>query len=118
MDPGAWMGQQISDLEKRDDFRRFNVFRSATRPPGGELMLECQTRMVRKIEEIRQKHDGELVVLVSHGDPIRSVLTYFLGMPLDLCLRLEVHPASISTLELTEWSARVLCVNETGDVPL
>jgi probable phosphoglycerate mutase len=118
LDPGEWAGQKIQELDRRDDWTRFNAYRSGTRPPGGELMIETQMRMARKIEEIRQRHNGEFVAVVSHGDPIRAALAHFLGIPLDLSSRLEIDTASVSAIELTDWPPRILCVNETGDVPL
>ena len=55
---------------------------------------------------------------MSHADPIRAALAYFLGMPLDLLLRLEISPASVSVLQLDDWGPKVLCVNEIGEIPL
>jgi len=107
----------IQELEGREDWRRFNTFRSTTRPPGGELMAEAQLRMVNQLESIRQQHPEQSVAIVSHGDPIRAALTHFLGVPLDLALRLEIDPASVSVVQLADWGARVLCVNNTGEVP-
>ena len=31
---GQWEGLTIGDLDQRDDWRRFNIFRSGARPPG------------------------------------------------------------------------------------
>lgn len=113
---GEWQGLTMGELDCRDDWRRFNTFRSGTRAPGGELMLETQTRMVRQLEELHARHPDDTVAVVSHGDPLRSAIAYYLGVPLDMVLRLEVSPASVSVLQLHGWGARVLAVNETGDV--
>ena len=94
--------------------RRFNTVRSLTRAPGGEIAVETQARMVRKIHELAGRHDGGTVAIVSHGDPLRAAIAYFLGMPLDFLLRFEVHPASLSVVELGEWGVEVLCVNDRG----
>ena len=48
------------------------------------------------------------------GDPLRCGIAYFLGIPLDFLLRFEVHPASLSVVELGDWGAKVLCVNDRG----
>jgi broad specificity phosphatase PhoE len=111
---GEWQGISLADLDKRDDWRRFNAVRSLTRAPGGELAIETQARVVRKIQELAGRHAGETVAVVSHGDPLRSAIAYFLGMPLDFLLRFEVHPASLSVVEVGEWGAKVLCVNDRG----
>jgi broad specificity phosphatase PhoE len=79
-------------------WRRFNTWRRHTRAPGGELMPEVQTRIVRAITRIRAEHPGEAVAVFSHGDVIRSAVAYFAGVSLDLFHRLEIRPASVSAL--------------------
>ena len=111
IDLGEWSGQSFAALAGRDDWRQFNTVRSCTRAPGGELMLEVQTRAVAFLQRLRCEHAGAAVALVSHSDVIKAVLAYYLGVPLDLAQRLEVSPASVSVLALEEWGPRVLCVN-------
>jgi broad specificity phosphatase PhoE len=115
---GEWQGLSMTELDRREDWRRFNTFRSGVRCPGGELMIETQTRMIRQIDCLTKQHPEETVAVVSHGDPLRAVVAYYLGIPLDLLLRFEISPASVSVVEVGEWGARVLCLNETGDVPV
>ncbi len=115
---GEWQGLTIQELDQRDDWKRFNTFRSGTPAPGGELMLETQARMVRQLLQLRQKHPTGTVAVVSHGDPLRAVLAFFLGIPLDFVLRFEISPASVSVVQLHEWGARVLCINHTGELPV
>jgi broad specificity phosphatase PhoE len=111
---GEWQGVSLEELSRRDDWRRFNTIRSLTRAPGGEIAIETQARVVRKIHELAGRHDGGTVAVVSHGDPLRAGIAYFLGIPLDMLLRFEVHPASLSVVELGEWGSKVLCVNDRG----
>jgi broad specificity phosphatase PhoE len=104
----------FAELEPRKDFQRYNRFRSGTRPPGGgELMIEVQNRVVREVVRLTDEHAGETVALVSHGDPLRSVVAWCLGIPLDLLLRFEVGTASVSVMEMAEWGARVMHLNIT-----
>jgi ribonuclease H / adenosylcobalamin/alpha-ribazole phosphatase len=56
-------------------------------------------------------HPGSLVAVVSHGDVLRSLICHFLGVSLDLMLRLEIEPASVSIIELQPYGPRVLLVN-------
>ena len=74
-------------------------------------MVETQARMVAELLGLREQYPNESVAAVSHADPIRSALAYFLGMPLDLYYRLEISPASASVLKLEEWGPQVLAVN-------
>lgn len=112
---GDWQGSEIAKLDEREDWRRFNTFRGGTRAPQGELMLETQTRMVRGVHALAAKHAAETVGVVSHADPLRALIAYFLGAPLDLMLRLEISPASVSVLELSDWTARFLCINALSE---
>jgi probable phosphoglycerate mutase len=112
---GEWTERRIADLDAHDPlWQRFNVFRGGTRAPGGELMIETQTRMVNELLRLRRRYGAEKVACVSHGDPLRAVLGYFLGSPMDLFARIEVSPASISVLRLHDWGAQVLSLNETA----
>jgi probable phosphomutase (TIGR03848 family) len=110
---GEWEGRPIAELDRREDWRKFNAFRSGTRAPGGELMIETQTRMVQQITSLCERHPDDTIAVVSHADPLRAVIAYFLGMPLDLVQRLEIGPASLSVLQVHGWGARVLSLNET-----
>jgi len=81
-------------------------------------MIETQARMIQEIDLLRARHPDDTIAVVSHADPLRSVLANFLGIPMDLLLRLEIGTASISTLRLDAWSAQVLCVNRTEEIPV
>ncbi len=116
LDFGRWSGGLREDLEKDELYRRFNAFRSGTRIPGGESMIETQTRAAKVLERVRDEHPDGAVALVSHGDVIRSALCFCLGMPLDLWLRLAVEPASVSAVDFGEWGVRLLALNFPGPI--
>ena len=57
------------------------------------------------------------VAVFSHGDVIRSRRSRtFAGVPLDLFLRLEIRPASISSVRFYDDALQILGVNDTGDL--
>lgn len=112
LDFGEWTGRAIDGFGDDAAWRDFNVYRSGTRIPGGELLLEAQARAVAELLRLRERHPDETIVVVSHADIIRAVLGHFAGVPIDLLLRFEISPASVTELELHEWGARVVCVNE------
>jgi probable phosphoglycerate mutase len=96
----------------------FNTTRSLVRAPGGELMIEVQTRMVREVESIRERHPNEIVAIVSHLDPLRALLAHCLGISLDFLLRFEINPGSVSILRYFDDQPRILCMNHTGELPV
>ena len=70
------------------------------------------------LDNLLTRHPGETIAIVSHGDPLRAVVAHYLGISLDLLLRFEIAPASVSTVRLAEWGAQVLCLNNTGEIPI
>jgi probable phosphoglycerate mutase len=114
---GEWTGKSFAALGCDPLWGRFNTFRSLTRIPGGELMLEVQARAVAELVDLRARHPEEAVAVVSHGDVIRAALAHYLGIHLDLIQRLEISPASVSVVTLEGGGVRVLSVNETLSTP-
>lgn len=114
IDFGEWTGRHVDALAPDGDWHRFNTYRSGTRIPGGETLLEVQTRMIGTLERLTARHPEGTVVVVGHGDPIRAALVHFLGMPLDLMRRIEIAPASLSVVDIAAWGPTVLRVNDTG----
>ena len=108
----------FEELQSQKQFQLFNSFRSTTRIPGGELMLEAQARIVAGLQKLCIQHPNETVAVVSHSDLIKAAVTYYAGIPLDLFQRIEISPASVSILEVYEETARIMLVNDTGGIPL
>lgn len=98
---GDWQGKTYSSLQADPEWQRFSAFRSSTRPPSGEMMLETQARMVAGLWELAALHKGEIIAVFSHGDAIRSAVMHVLGIPLDFHLRMEIQPASVTILGLS-----------------
>ena len=114
LDFGEWSNRAREELSNDPEWAPFNAFRSGNRAPGGECMAEIQHRFVGFMETLRREHSGQHVALVSHADPIKTALLYYLGMPLDFFLRLEISPASVSMVEVGEWGPKVICLNDRG----
>jgi probable phosphoglycerate mutase len=114
MDFGAWTGCTFAELAPDERWRRFNSFRSGTRPPGGETMQEAQARAVAALLALAERHGDAVVAAVSHGDVIKGVVAHVAGIPLDLAHRLEVAPASVSVVALDADGARLLRLNDCG----
>ena len=111
---GDWTNRQIDQIAHEPEFQLFNSFRSSTRIPGGESMLEAQLRMLQGLEKLCLQHPGEMVAIVSHSDMIKATIAHYAGIHLDMLQRIEISPASISVIEIYEETARILLVNDTG----
>jgi probable phosphoglycerate mutase len=112
VDYGEWTGRPFGELYADPHWQAWDQARGAGRPPGGESLFEVQQRMRRFLDRVLERHPGQRVLAVSHGDPIKSILAHATGMPLDKLDRLEIGPASTSVLTEGEWGLQVFGMNE------
>lgn len=112
LDFGRWTGRSFDDLDADPDYRAWNAARAMHRAPGGETMLECQARMMRAVERARREHPDGRVALVSHGDPLKTVVLYLLGLPVDAYDRFDLDPGSVTGAVVGDWGAKLLFLNE------
>lgn len=115
---GSWEGKPFAELDQDPEWRRFNTTKSQVRPPGGELMIEAQARIVSAIEKLRCRHPDAMVALVSHLDPLRMLISHCLGMPLDFLLRFDLSPGSISVVQYSQAIPLVLSLNHNVRIPV
>ena len=110
--PGS--GRAGGFLTSPDDplWQRWNAARSLARPPQGETILDVQVRMVRQVLELGEQRREGSIIIVSHAEPIRALLLYTLGLPIDAWARIECSPASVSTIAVGDWGAQVTRLNE------
>ena len=114
IDFGEWMGASFDALSTDPRWNRWNALRSATRPPGGEQMLEVQARLVRKLRELHESAPDGCIAVLSQGNVIKCLPAHYAGISLDHFHRIEIGPASITMITLSGEEPRILLVNETG----
>ena len=113
-DYGEWTGGKIADLAKTDLWKTVQRAPSRARFPGGESLSEMQSRMVSALEAVVADHAGELIVVVSHADPIKAAIAHYTGVHLDLFQRIVVSPASVTAFAFTGHGVAMLKCNDTG----
>jgi probable phosphomutase (TIGR03848 family) len=113
-DYGEWTGGKLADLAKTDLWKTVQRAPSRARFPGGESLATMQVRMVAALEVVVADHPGEVVVVVSHADPIKAAVAHYTGLHLDLFQRLVVSPASVTVLELSAHGTALVKCNDTG----
>lgn len=118
LDCGEWTNLAFDELRNTKAFQNFNSYRSGTRIPGGEMMVEAQTRMVTGLQKLVLQHSEETVAVISHSDLIKATIAYYAGIHLDMVQRIEISPASVSIVEIFEETARILLVNHTGIITI
>lgn len=113
IDVGAWTGRSFDALRDDPRWAAWNSARSTAGAPDGESFADVQARVVRHFDECRRAHPGEGIAMVSHADVIKAGLLFYLGAPLDFYARIEITPASVTTLVVGDWGSKVLRMNET-----
>lgn len=100
VDFGKWEGRTLNSLRKLKAWESVAHTPSRVRFPGGEAMLGAQHRAVKAVEELAGDHPNDRVVVCSHADIIKAIISHYLGQPFDLFQRIVISPASISTVHL------------------
>lgn len=113
VDYGKWSGKKLSVLSKKSLWRTVQESPSRMYFPEGEGIAHMQARAMTSVHgAISAKRKGA-VIIVSHGDVIKSILASCLGMHLDEFQRIIVDPASISLVDFTTIKPRVLLMNDS-----
>jgi ribonuclease H / adenosylcobalamin/alpha-ribazole phosphatase len=112
LDFGEWTGATFDSIRAHPKWHAWNTQRSLARIPGGETMRAVQHRSVDAMAELTERHPDQVLVLCTHGDVIRAMLVFALGMPLDFYNRIEVAQGSLSTIQIEPDRIRVIRISE------
>ncbi len=114
-DFGDWTGMALRAASNKREWQLLLQCPTGFRFPAGESFPELQARVLAAVERLTTRHRGEVVVAVSHADPIKVALASALGAPLDLYQRMVVHPCSTSVVAYGAGPPRVLALNTFSD---
>lgn len=109
---GEWADKTVKQLRRLKLWKSIQNSPSSARFPGGESIVEAQFRFTQEISALCQLHEAkDFFVCVSHADPIKLGVAYFLGLPLDFFQRLSISPASVTTLLMGDMGVRLMTLN-------
>jgi broad specificity phosphatase PhoE len=82
IDVGRWTGLSREQVRERfaDDWRRIAAGEDLPRG-GGETFGAFSSRIAAALEQLRHRHEGESVAVITHGGAIRATLLSALGLP-------------------------------------
>ena len=100
VDFGDWTGMTFEALQGLPAWQAWNRCRGTAPTPGGEMMLEALARALRILARLHGVYPAAEVVLVSHQDVLKAMLTHYVGAPLDMLQRIELAPASRSIVRM------------------
>lgn len=113
---GSWSNRSFKQLRRTRMWQVVQRFPSAARFPQGETLRAVQARAVDALEDLRRRHPRSAVCCVSHADVIRLAVAHYAGVHIDHFQRIEVSPASVTVLRVSDAGPRVLAVNVRPDL--
>jgi broad specificity phosphatase PhoE len=89
VDVGSWQGLTRSEIEARfpDQFARWRDYGSGWE--DGESYEEMGRRVIGALLELAATHEGERILVVSHGGPVRAAYAFAAGITHDEARRRE-----------------------------
>lgn len=113
-DLGALSGLVKEEAEQRcpDAYRiyRDRIIDTAIR--GGESIRSRHRRVTDCIAEIAARHDGERIVIVTHGGPLGDSYRHATGTKLGDRLAVHLYNAGINRIQVSPGDWRILCWGE------
>ena len=82
------------------------------RPPNGESMDDVLIRVGVAMDTLAAEHEGQDVIVVSHGGAIRAAIAHALRIDAGRALHFSVHNISLTRLDRLPQGWRVASVNE------
>jgi probable phosphoglycerate mutase len=104
IDHGVWSGKLVEEV-KREFPEMFETWIKEPWKvdfPQGENLLKVYERVKNFIEEIKDKHQGQTVAVVSHTVPIRALYCAALGLPIEYFWSFGCDNASYSIVRFEE----------------
>jgi broad specificity phosphatase PhoE len=100
---GSWEGLTRAEVLKLGSRDAELLIRwetdSSCAPPGGESIESIQRRVVQLGKDLKSEFADGSIALVSHVGPIKALIAYALGMPLQQSRRLFLDPGTISVID-------------------
>jgi len=116
MDSGEMEGIKASEMNDKypEYMAQWRRDHSTARPPGGETLGEVHTRAWKSTLEIFNNYNQDIVAIVAHLFPIQGIICNVLGIHSNDFEKLNINLGSISSIEITNDSYRLISMNETS----
>ena len=112
---GEWEALPGPSVEKDQPERLKRFFRCEEPAPGGESFLDIRARTRAAIEEAVERHRGENILVVSHGNAIMALVAELLGLPVTSTWSFALDNCSLTRVHVSRRGrATVLCLNDTA----
>lgn len=108
---GSWEGLTFQEIKERftELAQRWWDNPKDTSTPEGETLTELTLRVNGAVRWIVERHlNGQEVVVVSHGGPIRTIIASVLGMDLNYYWRLRLDNTCLNIIDFISIDSGIL----------
>lgn len=93
---GTWEGRRMEDVarEEPEAWKTWVEAPELCPIPQSESMQNVMERTVRLSERLLEKHAGETLVLVTHANPLRMLLSHYTGLPVSCMYKVRTDNCS------------------------
>ncbi|MFD9539305.1 bifunctional RNase H/acid phosphatase [Streptomyces sp. NPDC060022] len=116
-DFGAWEGLTFAEVRERygPDLTTWLASADAAPTGGGESFAEVADRVSAARDRLISRYAGRTALVVTHVTPIKTLVRLALGAPPDSMFRMELLPASVSTVAYyADGNASLRLLNDTS----
>jgi len=121
MNFGEWEGMLVSEVREKHAkvFNEWRYHPESFAVPGGESMDDVQRRVVKTVDELALKHEGQTIALVSHRVVCKVLLCHLLGLDNSHFWKIAQDNTAVNAFEMYEVigtgekRATVTLVNDT-----
>lgn len=101
IDVGQWEGRGWAEIEEHDPaaFAAYNAAPGSTPYHGGESYADVLSRSRPVLEELLQRHLGEVIVVVAHNVVNRAYTAHLLGLDLNLAKNIRQTNCGVNAID-------------------
>lgn len=98
---GIWTGRTFTEIKNEfpEDFKTWRTNPEKLYIEHAETLQAVSERTIKGLKILTEKYREDTILIVSHKDPIRAMLTQLLGIPVKGIKRIDVEMASITRIK-------------------
>lgn len=112
----CWQGKTVAELRGDAELERL-IDDPTHRTEVIEPIEEVRERSVAAVERLMERYPDGRIVAVSHGDPLRTIVLHYLGLPLGALRRISIDNGSVTLLRFGALGPRLALLNWTPSLP-
>ena len=111
---GSWQTKTFDEIKETDsgEFLRYKSGDTTVKLGGAESFEDLHKRALKFVKEIAKKHDGQTVLIATHGGVIRMLLEKWLNVS-DVVIRKD-YPITNASLTEVDFDGENVKINFMG----